>query len=382
MPRRMMIRSFGWIAIASLTVLGCGGPEGVVDEAVEDPSEVDALDAAGKADAWSARVIVTTDKAQYGIQDSIGVTVKNTFLVTSIYLPGCNGTTLQKFENAAWKDLGPEKLCLWEGYAQRVKPQTSTDDLYGPKVAGKYRVRVAFKTGCAKNQTYSQCMRMERISLSPSFTVKAAGSCTQDADCQTGAFCQFKPGECRLPTFNLLQGTCTPTPQACIEIYGPVCGCNNKSYDNECFATAARTSVAAKGLCDTDCPHLAPPGPGFCPGGTIQGVRDPVTQCITSFKCIPSCPPIAPPGPGFCPNGTTRPNVDPLTGCVTGYTCECRPVMCELYCPSGFEKDSFGCEVCKCAPAPQDCRQSGCPSGKYCTFCWTAFMCIPNGAMC
>lgn len=34
------------------------------------------------------------------------------------------------------------------------------------------------------------------------------------------------------------------------------------------------------------------------------------------------------------------------------------------------------------APPPSDCRQSGCGAGKYCTFCWTGFACIPNGAMC
>ncbi|MBI3071872.1 MAG: hypothetical protein HYY84_07040 [Deltaproteobacteria bacterium] len=32
--------------------------------------------------------------------------------------------------------------------------------------------------------------------------------------------------------------------------------------------------------------------------------------------------------------------------------------------------------------APRDCRQTGCSTGRYCTYCWTGYACIPNGAMC
>jgi hypothetical protein len=66
----------------------------------------------------------------------------------------------------------------------------------------------------------------------------------------------------------------------------------------------------------------------------------------------------------------------------SGKCVACPPVLCELYCANGFDVDKNGCEICKCKPAQNDCRQAGCAAGKYCTFCWTAFMCIPNGAMC
>ncbi len=80
-------------------------------------------------------------------------------------------------------------------------------------------------------------------------------------------------------------------------------------------------------------------------------------------------------------NGTCR---TPADGVYPKECCKpaCPPVLCELYCPNGFEQDKNGCEICKCKAAPNDCRQNGCASGKYCTFCWTAFMCIPNGAVC
>ncbi|MCB9597876.1 MAG: Kazal domain-containing protein [Sandaracinaceae bacterium] len=50
-------------------------------------------------------------------------------------------------------------------------------------------------------------------------------------------------------------GTCRPRPEACIEIYAPVCGCDGSSYANDCFAHAAGVDTWAGGLC-------APPEPG------------------------------------------------------------------------------------------------------------------------
>jgi hypothetical protein len=44
-------------------------------------------------------------------------------------------------------------------------------------------------------------------------------------------------------------GTCEPMPQACIEIFSPVCGCDGQTYDNFCFAAGAGTSVASDGPC-------------------------------------------------------------------------------------------------------------------------------------
>jgi inhibitor of cysteine peptidase len=64
-----------------------------------------------------------------------------------------------------------------------------------------------------------------------------------------------------------------------------------------------------------------------------------------------ACPEIEPPPPGFCSTGQLIAKKD-ANGCTTGFECK------------------------------TDCRSNACGSGRYCTFCWGHYACIPNGAMC
>lgn len=44
-------------------------------------------------------------------------------------------------------------------------------------------------------------------------------------------------------------GVCRPRPQFCTQDYAPVCGCNGRTFSNECAANASGISAAYRGPC-------------------------------------------------------------------------------------------------------------------------------------
>ncbi len=125
--------------------------------------------------------------------------------------------------------------------------------------------------------------------------------CWDDGMCPDGYYCQYPDGGCWAET-----GACSMIPEACIQLYDPVCGCDGVTYGNYCDMQAESQSMAHEGECQTECVKEGEMGSGFVPGPPMECCEglsaiavaewDPAGMCMIAsdvFICA-AC------GNGFC----------------------------------------------------------------------------------
>ena len=175
-----------------------------------------------------------------------------------------------------------------------------------------------------------------------------AEDCEGNADCPRGTFCQKRDGECDAV------GECAISPEACVALFDPVCGCDGRTYSNACMAASVGVSVDHVGECEgapaEDCEDNAD-----CPRGTYcqkrDGACDAVGECADrpqactrEFRPVCGC------------DGVTYSNacVAASQGATIDYVGECEDVA-EEGCETNRDCDA----VSYCAKDDGDCDSVG-----------------------
>ncbi len=99
--------------------------------------------------------------------------------------------------------------------------------------------------------------------------------------CKEGAYCQYPEGSC---DWADMMGECVDVPGACIALWDPVCGCDGKTYGNDCELAAAMAQKDHHGACsEGECKTLDAEDYGPC--AMVLGIGFNGKECTYFSGC-------------------------------------------------------------------------------------------------
>jgi len=152
----MKISEYGkWLLLFSLFLLSCN-----LWHWITEPEE-------------PAGIRVSMDKSRYTAKDSIRVTLHNG-TDKPVYLEGCNVFYLNTAVDTGWV-VKAMRICVWEGYAQKVEPGKRFSETFPPggyMTKGVHRFTVPTYYDCVDGKPISQAeCGSKSIIIGPTFAV-------------------------------------------------------------------------------------------------------------------------------------------------------------------------------------------------------------------